>query len=152
MQPESPVIAERQRGPGRGRRTWWLVLLPVVVGGMWWLASPGGLEVPAEVTLEDVQRAEGDFRRLEQRDPDNAELLLTLAENLARRGRVAVAVECVERISVRDPHSGVRSRLLMAQYCLRLNQAARAERAVARCYWRRPAGLLVVRRKVCRRR
>lgn len=130
MQPESPVIAERQRGPGRGRRTWWLVLLPVVVGGMWWLASPGGLEVPAEVTLEDVQRAEGDFRRLEQRDPDNAELLLTLAENLARRGRVAVAVECVERISVRDPHSGVRSRLLMAQYCLRLNQAARAERAV----------------------
>jgi predicted Zn-dependent protease len=77
-----------------------------------------------------VQRAQQDFRRLEQREPDAAELLLMLAENVARRGRVAVAVECVERIPVLDERSGLRSRLLLAQYCLRLNEADRAERAV----------------------
>jgi predicted Zn-dependent protease len=108
----------------------WLVLLLVVAGTLVWLSVPGGLEIPSSVTSEDVQRAQQDFRRLEQREPDAAELLLMLAENVARRGRVAVAVECVERIPVLDERSGLRSRLLLAQYCLRLNEADRAERAV----------------------
>jgi predicted Zn-dependent protease len=108
----------------------WLVLLLVVAGTLVWLSIPGGLEIPSSVTSEDVQRAQQDFRRLEQREPDAAELLLMLAENVARRGRVAVAVECVERIPVLDERSGLRSRLLLAQYCLRLNEADRAERAV----------------------
>jgi predicted Zn-dependent protease len=108
----------------------WLVLLLVVAGTLVWLSVPGGLEIPSSVTSEDVQRAQQDFRRLEQREPDAAELLLMLAENVARRGRVAVAVECVERIPVLDERSGLRSRLLLAQYCLRLNEAYRAERAV----------------------
>jgi predicted Zn-dependent protease len=108
----------------------WLVLLLAVAGTLVWLSIPGGLEIPSSVTSEDVQRAQQDFRRLEQREPDAAELLLMLAENVARRGRVAVAVECVERIPVLDERSGLRSRLLLAQYCLRLNEADRAERAV----------------------
>jgi predicted Zn-dependent protease len=131
MQLESPVIAEQQWRPRRWRRIRWVVLSLVVAGALWWLRSPGGLGIPSAVTSADVERAEQEFRRAQQRDADAAELLLTLAENLARRGRVAVAVECVERIPVLDQRSGLRSRLLLAQYCLRLNQAFRAERAVS---------------------
>jgi len=130
MQREFPVGAERPRRPRDWRWMRWLVLLLVVAGTLVWLSVPGGLEIPSSVTSEDVRRAQQDFRRLEQREPDAGELLLMLAENVARRGRVAVAVECVERIPVLDERSGLRSRLLLAQYCLRLNQADRAERAV----------------------
>jgi len=130
MQREFPVGAEQPRRPRDWRWMRWLVLLLVVAGTLVWLSVPGGLEIPSSVTSEDVQRAQQDFRRLEQREPDAAELLLMLAENVARRGRVAVAVECVERIPVLDERSGLRSRLLLAQYCLRLNEAYRAERAV----------------------
>ena len=130
MQREFPVGAEQPRRPRDWRWMRWLVLLLAVAGTLVWLSVPGGLEIPSSVTSEDVQRAQQDFRRLEQREPDAAELLLMLAENVARRGRVAVAVECVERIPVLDERSGLRSRLLLAQYCLRLNEAYRAERAV----------------------
>lgn len=135
MKPESPVTAQQQCVP---RHRWvsrwllfvWLVLLILLPAGVWWMGLQGRIEIPAGVTLDEQQRARQDFRRVQQRDPDDVELLLVLAENLARRGRTELAVECAERIPVQDRNCGLRSRLLLAQYCLRLNRAFRAERAV----------------------
>jgi len=133
MEPESPSYAEQQRVSryGTGSRLLLLaaVLILLSVWG-WWLVAAGGSVIPIGVTAEEQQRARQDFRRVQRRDPDKVELLLVLAENLARRGRVDLAVSCAERIPVGDERCGLRSRLLLAQYCLRLNRAAGAERAV----------------------
>ena len=133
MEPESPSYAEQQRVSryGTGSRLLLLaaVLILLSVWG-WWLGAAGGSMIPIGVTAEEQQRARQDFRRVQRRDPDKVELLLVLAENLARRGRVDLAVSCAERIPVGDERCGLRSRLLLAQYCLRLNRAAGAERAV----------------------
>lgn len=133
MEPESPSSAEQQRVSryGTGSRLLLLaaVLILLSVCG-WWLGAAGGSVIPIGVTAEEQQRARQDFRRVQRRDPDEVELLLVLAENLARRGRVELAVSCAERIPVGDERCGLRSRLLLAQYCLRLNRAAGAERAV----------------------
>ncbi|MFM8728494.1 MAG: hypothetical protein ACKON9_25630, partial [Planctomycetaceae bacterium] len=133
MEPESPSSAEQQRVSryGTGSRLLLLaaVLILLSVCG-WWLGAAGGSMIPIGVTAEEQQRARQDFRREQRRDPDDVELLLVLAENLARRGRVELAVSCAERIPVGDERCGLRSRLLLALYCLRLNRAAGAERAV----------------------
>ena len=133
MKRETPNPTETlASSPVRRRLLWWLVSAAVFLlsVGFWWWPWAGDRGIPAAVTAEEVQRAEGDFRRAERREPERSELLLMLAENLARRGRVEVALACAEQVPVADPQAGLRAGLLTAQFCLRLNLAGRAEQAV----------------------
>ena len=133
MEPESPSSAKQQRVSRYGTGSRLLLLAAVLIllsVCSWWLGAAGVSVIPIGVTAEEQQRARQDFRRVQRRDPDDVELLLVLAENLARRGRLELAVSCAERIPVGDERCGLRSRLLLAQYCLRLKRAAGAERAV----------------------
>ena len=129
MKRETPNPTETlASSPVRRRLLWWLVSAAVFLlsVGFWWWPWAGDRGIPAAVTAEEVQRAEGDFRRAERREPERSELLLMLAENLARRGRVEVALACAEQVPVADPQAGLRAGLLTAQFCLRLNQIGRA--------------------------
>ena len=97
MKRETPNPTETlASSPVRRRLLWWLVSAAVflISVGFWWWPWAGDRGIPAAVTAEEVQRAEGDFRRAERREPERSELLLMLAENLSRRGRVEVALAC----------------------------------------------------------
>ncbi len=113
-----------------GRKKWVacglvLTVSMLAIGVYYWPKDP--VPLPAGVSLTAYDEAEREFVELFHREPNEADVMMTLAETAVRNDEPDVAVACFARVPSEHIRYGASARLQEAEILLRSNSADRAE-------------------------
>ncbi len=117
-------------GLSSGRMKWvacglMLTVSVLVLGVSCWPEDP--VTLPAGVSLMAYEEAEREFIDLFHREPNEADVMMTLAETAVRNDEPEVAIDCFARVPSEHKRYGASARLQEAQVLLRSNHAEQAE-------------------------
>jgi len=102
-----------------------LTVSVLAMGVYYWPEQPVAL--PAGVSLIAYEEAEREFVELFHREPNEVDVMMTLAETAVRNDEPDVAVACFARVPSEHRRYGARARLQEAEILLRSNHADKAE-------------------------
>ena len=114
----------------RGRKKWIacglaLTVSVLAMGVYYWPEQPVAL--PSGVSLIAWEEAEREYVELFHRQPNEVDMMMTLAETAVRRNEPDLAVACFARVPSEHIRYGARARLQEAEILMRGNKADRAE-------------------------
>ena len=113
-----------------GRKKWvacglGLTVSVLAIGAYCWPEDP--VTLPAGVSLTAYTEAEREFVELFHREPNEADVMMTLAETAVRNDAPDMAVACFARVPSEHLRYGASARLQEAEILLRSNHADQAE-------------------------
>ena len=97
----------------------------LAIGVSSWREDP--LTLPAGVSQKAYEEAKREFVELFHREPNEADVMMTLAEAAVRNDEPEVAVACFGRVPSEHNRYGTRARLQEAEVLVRSNHADKAE-------------------------
>ncbi len=103
------------------------VILAIVLAFAISMLRKDVINLPDSVSPEALEEARREFVELFHRDPDEADLMMALAETAVRNEQPDMAIDCFARIPSDHIRYGTNARFQEAEVLLRANRAEKAE-------------------------
>ena len=116
--------------PSSSKKKWGVcgfavLIVAAAIGVFCW--PNNSVTLPASVSSTEYEAARREFAELFHREPNDADLMMLLAETAVRNEQLDRAIDCFERVPSDNIRYGASARLQEAQALLRRNDAEKAE-------------------------